>query len=265
MDTKQTPMHETRSLRNIRIVLCRPLYGGNVGSVCRAMMNMGLADLAIVKPGQVLDTHAIWTMSMHAYALYEGRREFDTLADAVATCHVVAGTTGRTGLYRAHARTPREWAPEFLASAQAGTVAIVFGPEDSGLTNDEIALCTRIIQIPSAPEYLSINLAQAVMICAYELYVASGQFEPVEEQSAEAPSELRERMLTAWEPALLKIGFMEPHTAEHMMLGIRRILSRGTLTERDVRILMGIARQTQWCADEMERLRMERKRDGNIE
>ena len=265
MDTEQTSMDETQPLQNIRIVLCRPLYGGNVGSVCRAMMNMGLADLAVVKPGQVLDTDAIWTMSMHAYSLYEGRQEFDTLADAVATCHVVAGTTGRTGLYRAHARTMREWAPEFVASAQAGTVAIVFGPEDSGLNNDEIALCTRIIQIPSSPEYLSINLAQAVMICAYELYVASGRFEPMEEPSVEATSELRERMLAAWEPALLKIGFMEPHTAEHMMLGIRRILSRGTLTERDVRILMGIARQTQWCVDEVERLRMERKRDGNIE
>ena len=85
--------------RNIRIVLCRPLYGGNVGSVCRAMMNMGLADLAVVRPGQPLDDSAIRQMSMHAYSIYEQCTQHPDLAEAVAECHVVAGTTGRKGLY----------------------------------------------------------------------------------------------------------------------------------------------------------------------
>lgn len=249
MDT--APMN----LDSIRIVLTRPLYGGNVGSVCRAMMNMGLSDLAIVTPSLGLHELEVRKMSLHAVELYENRSDFKTLADAVADCHVVAGTTARGGLYRAHSQTIREWAPDLVASAQAGKVAIVFGPEDDGLNNDEIALCNRLIEIPSTERYRSLNLSQAVMICCYELYSASGEFEADPERSPEATSVQRERMYEFWEKALLNIGFMDNDTSDHMMQGVRRILSRGSLTDRDVRILMGIARQTDWVADELRKHR----------
>ena len=243
------------SLENIRIVLSRPLYGGNVGSACRAMMNMGISDLAVVQPTQALHRDAIRKMSLDAYPIYENRVDYETLADAVADCHVVACTTARMGLYRAHARTLREWAPDLLKAAASGKTAIVFGPEDDGLKNEEVALCTRIVQIPSTEAYTSINLAQAVMLCCYELYVASGEFAPVEEASPEASSRQRELMFHIWERTLLHVGFMKEDMAEHMMLGLRRILSRGKLTDRDVRILMGIAKQADWCASEVDRLR----------
>jgi len=234
-------------LENIRIVLCRPIYGGNIGSVCRAMANMGLSDLAIAGAG-----HINWEdarkMACAAEAILANRKEMPTLGEAVADRTLVIGATARLGLYRQHALTPRESAPQILDAARNGRVALIFGPEDNGLNNLELEACNRLIQIPSSEAYRSLNLAQAVMICAYELFVAAEVFEPLGEKSVEANFSMKELMFGMWEEALLKIGFMEPDKARHMMLGVRRIFSRGKLTEDDVRILMGIARQTLWCA-----------------
>lgn len=235
------------SLDNIRIVLVNPLYGGNVGSVCRAMSNMGFSDLAIAAP-RSLDMDEARMMACHATEILESRSEFASLADAVADCGLVMAATARCGLYRRHAKSPREWAAKALEAAGSGKVALVFGREDNGLSNEEIALATQIIQIPTTPEYPSLNLAQAVMICCYEVFVAGGTHEPMVEKSPEAPSELRERMFAMWDETLMKIGFMKEDKEDHMMLGLRRILSRGPMTVDDVRILMGIARQTLWAA-----------------
>lgn len=236
-------------LENVRVVLVSPLYGGNVGSVCRAMGNMGLSDLAIASPGTI-DMEEAVMMACAATEILEGRREFPTLAEAIADCGQVVGTTARLGLYRSHSQTPREIAPKLLDAADTGKVAFVFGREDNGLSNEELALCTQIVQIPSTPELTSLNLSQAVLVCCYELYLASGSFEPSEEKSPEAPSALRERMFELWLKALLDIGFMKDDKADHMMLGLRRILSRGKMTEDDVKIMMGIARQAIWASGE---------------
>jgi len=232
---------------NIRIVLASPLYGGNVGAVCRAMANMGLSDLAVVAPRN-LDLDEARMMACHATDILDGRSEFGTLAEAVADCGLVMVTTAREGLYRRHAKTPREWAGKALEAAGTGKVALVFGREDNGLSNEELELATQIIRIPTTPEYPSLNLAQAVMVCCYELFVANGTYEPPVEKTPEAPSELRERMFAMWDDTLMKIGFMKDDKEDHMMLGLRRILSRGPLTVDDVRILMGIARQTLWAS-----------------
>ena len=245
-------MAENRSaqaLHNIRIVLCRPIYGGNIGSVCRVMANMGLSDLALVAPAEI-DWNEASKMACAAQAILESRKTSETIAQAAADCVLVVGATARMGLYRQHAATPREAAPPILASAGNGKVALVFGPEDNGLDNIELAACNRLIQIPSSAKYRSLNLSHAVMICAYELFIATGTFEPLGEKSTEATAKMKEHMFTMWEQTLLEIGFMEPDKAHHMMLGLRRIFSRGQLTEDDVRILMGIARQTLWSAEQ---------------
>jgi TrmH family RNA methyltransferase len=232
-------------LDRIRIVLVAPLYGGNVGSVCRAMANTGLSDLVLVAPPG-LDMDEAKKMAVSAGAILEARREVQTLAEAVADCGLVMGATARIGLYRQHAATPRELAPRALEAAEQGPVALVFGREDKGLSNEEIAVCTHLIRIPSHPAYLSLNLAQAVMVCAYELFVAAGIFEAPVEKSAEAPGDLRERLFGLWRETLLDIGFMTEEKADHMMLGLRRVWSRGKMTVDDVNILMGIARQMRW-------------------
>ena len=239
------------ALDNIRIVLVNPIYGGNVGSACRAMMNMGLSQLVLVDPRPEMNLKEAATMACHAGEILDHRRVFATTAEAVADCGLVAGTSNRGGLYRDHARTPREWAAPLLAAALDAPVALLFGSEDNGLSLEDLALCTQFIRIPSSEAYKSLNLAMSVMVCAYELFTASGTFEAPLERSPECPSAMREAMFAKWRRALLAIGFMTDDTADHMMLGLRRILSRGTLTEKDVQILLGMAAQTLWAADQI--------------
>lgn len=240
------------ALANIRIVLCRPIYGGNIGSVCRAMANMGLSHLTLVNAVNI-DWQEASKMACSAQEILNNIKPAVSIAEAVADCTLVVGATARLGLYRQHAAAPRECAFLILEAARSGKVALIFGPEDNGLNNLELEFCNRLIQIPSSEKYRSLNLAQAVMICVYELFTASGVFEPIGEKSPDAAAHMKEHMFAMWEDALLRIGFMEPDKARHMMLGIRRIFSRGKLTEDDVRILMGIARQTTWCADQWQK------------
>ncbi len=238
-------------LDHIRIVLVNPVYGGNVGSACRAMMNMGLSQLVLVNPRPGLNPEAALQMACHAGEIFKNRRVCAATAEAVADCGLVAGTSNRGGLYREHSKTPREWAPRLLAAAAAAPVAVLFGSEDNGLSLEDLALCTQFIRIPSSENYKSLNIAMSVMVVAYELFTAAGIFEPPQERSLECPSAMREAMFAKWRRALLDIGFMTPDTADHMMLGIRRILSRGPLTEKDVQILLGMASQTQWAANQL--------------
>lgn len=248
-----------RPLSNIRIVLVSPIYGGNVGAVCRAMKNMGIRRLVIAAPRSSFDADAARVMACHAADIFRRRIETPTLQEAVADCGLVAGATARGGLYRAHARTPRTWARHLFAAARKAPVALVFGPEDNGLSNDDLAACTQIIRIPSSRAYPALNLSQAVMLCAYELFLVGGDVEEPVESSPEATAVMRERMFALWREALLSIGFMKADKADHMMLGLRRILARSPLTEKDVRILVGMARQTRWCGRELEKERSVRR------
>ena len=234
--------------RNIRVVLVSPLYAGNIGSVCRAMANMGLSRLVVVKP-RVEDSD--WPnaakMAVHATDILDAMQVVPTLAEAVADCAAVAGATARDGLYRQHVKLARDVAPELLQIAAGGQVALVFGREDNGLENDEIQLCTHLVRIPSAPGYRSLNLAQAAMVCMYELYAASAVYAPPDEKSPPASAGHRKRLFEIWRAAMLEIGFMKEDKADHMMQGFARIFSRGIRTEDDANIMLGVARQAQWA------------------
>ncbi|MCX7817643.1 MAG: RNA methyltransferase [Kiritimatiellae bacterium] len=242
-------------LRRIRIVLVRPIYGGNIGSVCRAMKNFGLRDLVIAGGGPREDMASLHPMAAHAHDIWRAHRDAPSLADAVADCGLVVGTTGRGGLYRSHAVEPRRAVPRILTAAADRRVALVFGPEDDGLTNEDLALCPLLIRIPNSPAYPSMNLAMAVAVCAYELYVTAGQFEPPAERTPEATMEAKARLFDMWRQMLLEIGFMQPHKADHMMLGFLRAFSRGPLSDADVRLLMGVCRQARWLAAQYRRYR----------
>lgn len=244
-------------LAHIRVVLVRPIYGGNLGAVCRAMKNMGLSRLVLVRPNPDLDFYEAQKYALHAEDVLAARAQVDSVAEAVGDCAVVAATTGLKGLYRSHAKSPRELAPRLLESAQQHQVALVFGPEHHGLSNEEMQVATHLITIPSAPAYSSLNLAQAVMVCAYELYLASQQYQPPKEFHPEAPVVMRERLFDLWRQMLLDVKFCDEVKIDHMMMGFRRIFGRGYLSEADVNILMGLARQASWCAQ-----RMSAKEDG---
>jgi len=240
-------------LENVRVVLVEPISGGNVGSVCRAINNNGISDLAIVNPHPKIDWEEAAKLACNAKHQLDARREFQTLKEAIADCTVVAGTSARTGFYRDIAYTPRDFAPIALESAAHHKIALVFGREDKGLYNEELALCTHILQIPSSNMYRSLNLAQAVMVCCYELFVATGKFVPSKEKAEEAPSELRERMFDLWNRMMIETEFTQPQKLNHMMMGLRRIFSRGKLTVPDVKILMGLAKRAIWIKEQWDK------------
>jgi tRNA/rRNA methyltransferase len=243
-------------LQNIRIILVEPKYAGNIGSVCRVMMNMGITDLALVSPGEHLDWDEARKLAFRAEPVIDRIQKFPTLAEAVADCTVVAGTSARTGFYRDHAFLPRDLAPVLLDSAAHHPCALVFGREDKGLFNEELALCTHILNIPSSELYRSLNLSHAVMVCCYELFLLANNpsYAPPEECSPEADGRMRERLYEAWSAMMLETGFCEPEKLDHMMLGLRRIFSRGKLTVNDIKILLGLAKQARWAAAERQRL-----------
>lgn len=237
-------------LGNIRVVLVNPMFGGNLGSVCRAMNNNGLTDLAVVDPRPDMDMDEARKFSCNARAQLEARKEYATLAEAVADCTVVAGASARTGFYRDTAYSPRDFAAIGLESAKDHKIALVFGREDKGLFNEELALCTHIIQIPSSDLYTSLNLSHAVYVCCYEMFYASGLFRPSEESAAEASTDLRERMFGIWRKMMTETEFVHDQKLDHMMMGLRRIFNRGKLTVPDCKILMGLAKQSIWVSEQ---------------
>lgn len=234
------------SLTNLRIVLVRPQHSGNIGAVARAMRNFGILDLVLVNPAQ-LCREAAATMAVHARDLLDTMQVHTSLRAAIADCQVVVGTTCRPGLYRDGALPPRTLAPQLVTAAAANRVALVFGPEDSGLFNDDLQLCHRLMTIPTDPAYTSLNVSQAVLLCCYEVFLAAHN------QSTMLPrplavAERQELMYEKLKGALLKIGFLHRDNPEHIMFALRRMLGRAGLEERDVQILLGLARQIDWYA-----------------
>lgn len=236
-------------LDNIRIVLVGTLYSGNVGSVCRAMANMGIHDLVLAANRLCDDWREAERLAVHATDILSAAKRFDTVAEAIADCHAIIGSTARGGLYRQTVKTPAELAPSILELALQGKVAILFGREDQGLNNEEIGLCTHLCRIPVDPNYQSLNLSQAVLLICYELYGATGTYEqPVIEKAPLSTAAERAVLMGKWRKAMLDIGFMDEEKAAHMMQGFQRIFSRGIRTSDDARIMIGVSRQAQWSA-----------------
>jgi tRNA/rRNA methyltransferase len=247
-------------LANIRIVLIRPRGSGNIGSIARAMKNMGQSELAIVGEAR---TRSFWAraMAVHGREILENAEVYNSLREAIADCTLVIGTTCRSGLYRKHSRTPRELAPDILAAAQTGKVALIFGPEDHGLSNKDIEHCQQLMTIPAHPDYQSLNVAQAAIICLYELYLES--LAPRQTSGIQrAPAEDVERLFDRMRAVLLKIGFLDSENPEHMLLAFRRILGRAGLEDKDVRIFTGLFRQIEWYTDQGWKVLEEKRRRG---
>jgi tRNA/rRNA methyltransferase len=247
-------------LTNIRIVLVAPRGSGNIGSVARAMKNFGLGDLAIVGRGR---TESFWARAMatHAKDILKGARRFATLREAVADCGLVVGTTCRGGLYREHSRSPRVTAPEIVAAARSGKCALVFGPEDHGLDNDDLRHCQVLITIPTDDAHSSLNLAQAATVCLYDIFLAALEKIPAEAIDR-APAEDIARLFDRMKTSLLEIGYLDAQNPEHILFAFRRIFGRAGLEEKDVRILTGMFRQIEWYANEGWKTVAEKKRKG---
>ena len=240
--------------------MVRPRGSGNIGSVARAMKNTGVGDLAIVGPAR---TQSFWAkaMAVHGRDILADAKRYPTLREAIAECTLVVGTTCRPGLYRSHSQSPREVAPTMVEATTKGKVALIFGPEDHGLSNKDLEHCQLLITIPTHPDYQSLNVAQAAVICLYELYVAA--LAPVENRGIErARAEDFERLFDIMRHSLLKIGFLDSENPEHMLLAFRRIFGRAGLEDKDVRILTGMFRQIEWYVNQGWKVVEEKEKRG---
>lgn len=236
--------------KNISIVLFRPKYAGNVGAAARAAKNMGIHDLIIVGTTN-LEQEVMRQRSTHLAAdVLDRIQYFDSLEEALGGFHYIVGTTARTGRARGPFWSPRAAASEIAEVSQKNKIALLFGPEDTGLANDQLRLCHRVVTIPSSREFTSLNLAQAVMILCYEIFIASPETVavPWSPPKLALASEL-EGMYGQIKGLLGKIGFLNPENPEYWMLDLRRFFSRSGLSSREVKIIRGICRQMEWHAD----------------
>ncbi len=229
---------------HISIVLCRPQFAGNVGAVARCGKNMGI-DRLVVVGNPNLDPDEMYRRATHVAAgVIDGIRHVDNLEAALADFQYVVGTTARLGNARGPVVSPREMAEKVAAISQENRIALLFGPEDAGLTNDELRFCHLAVNIPTA-EFKSLNLSHAVMILCYEIfaYRSSGEGRFV---SKLASSRELEGMYGQVASLLMKIGFLNSQNPEYWMMHIRRLLSRTGLYSKEVKIVRGICRQMDW-------------------
>ncbi len=239
-------------LQELRVVLFRPKYAENVGSVARAMLNMGASRLVLVDPQGYDMDRAAPLATVHARHILEGALITATLAEALAGTSLAIGTTARTGGWRKGLLTPAKAAPEALARLhEGGGVALVFGPEDRGLTNEETSLCDQLVMIPASPQCTSLNLSQAVLILLYECHqlALTKPFEPAGPPTErDASFEERQALFANMQQALAAIDFLKDQNAEYWMMPVRRFFSRFRLRRNEFNLLMGICRQVRSVA-----------------
>jgi TrmH family RNA methyltransferase len=231
-------------LSDVDVVLVRAARPANVAAACRAMKNMGLRTLRLVGRPAGLDDPEARAVAYGAWDVLDGAAVHDTLREAVAGSTLVVGTSGRR---TADAWTPRRLATEAASRAGSGRLSLVFGPEATGLTNDELALCHVRVHIPTVPEHSSLNLAQAVLVLGYEMLL-SAETPTLADATPRASAGETESALDDLRAALLGVGYLNPDNPEAILAELRRLIARAGPTPREVALLRGLARQIAWAA-----------------
>jgi TrmH family RNA methyltransferase len=222
----------------VRIVLIDPSHPGNIGSVARAMKNMALADLVLVRPRSF--PHAESTaLAAGADDILAGARIVESVAQAVADCGFIAGTTSRPRSYYWEFTTPRDVAGRIVALGPENRAALLFGSERYGLATEDLNLCNVLVRIPANPQYCSLNLAMSVQLAAYEIFMAREQPQShTQLEMALAPSGDVEHFYAHLHEVLNEIDF-EDRTG-HLMERLRRLFNRAQLDRNELNILRGI-------------------------
>lgn len=230
----------------IRIVLAQTSHPGNIGASARAMKTMGLSDLRLVAPLRYPCAEAT-AMASGADDLLARASVHDDLDGALSGCRLVVGTSARQRSLRWPELSPREAANALVEAAATGPVALLFGREQSGLSNEELDRCHSLVTIPADSAYSSLNLAQAVQVLAYELRLAG--LERVERDMASslgapedepATADMLEGLYEHMERTLITLDFLDPENPRHLMRRLRRLFGRSALTVNEVNILRGI-------------------------
>lgn len=235
---------DTNPLDAIRIVLVAPQHPGNIGAAARAMLVMGLRNLVLVRPRRFPDEQAR-AMASGATSVLEQARVVATLEEAVADCAWVVGTSARQRHLGDEPLLPDQAAQSLLEAGQRGHVALVFGCERTGLTNEEVERCHRLTQISANPEYSSLNLANAVQLYSYELRKAAITPAPVS-RKPEHPwyqpptAEQMEQFYEHLQRVLTLTGFLDPSNPRLLMRRLRQLFNRANPDMNELNILRGV-------------------------
>jgi TrmH family RNA methyltransferase len=233
-------MPENERLQRIRIVLVEPTHPGNIGAVARAMKTMGLSRLHLVRPRSFPSAVATARAAGADDILFDARVH-DDFVSAIAHCGWVVGATARPRRLPAEELLPDLCAARVLEKAAASEVALVFGRESSGLSNQEVERCNGIVTIPTEPTFASLNIASAVQVLGYEIrrqlpsLSAATNAGPVP-----ASVESMERFYSSMEQTLVEIGYLDPEAPKQLMRRLRRLFSRANPDAIELNILMGI-------------------------
>lgn len=235
-------MNPPSALERVRIVLSRTSHPGNIGAAARAMKTMGLTRLYLVNPKFFPDPQAD-AMAAGATDVLEAARVCSTLAEALVGTISATALTARRRELATEPRWARDAAAELASQASVGEVALVFGNETSGLSNDEVSLCKQWALIPTDADFRSLNLAQAVQIMSYELRLAAvgaGVPPRVTEVGDPASHQEVEALVAHLERAAVASGFLDPAQPKRLMPRMRRLFSRAGLEKEEVNILRGM-------------------------
>jgi len=243
-------------LRNLAVVLRSPKYPENVGAAARVARNMGVGRLLVVAERPPDHDRAMKMATHHAADLIEHLEFHQDLGQALSPFGWVAATTARTGRQRRNLVSPRQAAADLVPLLAENRVALLFGPEDRGLTNQDLAHCNTLITIPTA-DFSSLNLAQAVAVCCYEFLVAAMEQQHGQGSSSKvvrlAEHHELQGMYAHLEEALRRVGFLREADGEYWMKNIRSFLGRVGLTAREARLIRGVCRQFIWYEEQREK------------
>ena len=252
-------MPATVNLKNVSIILTRPRYPENIGAAARAMRNMGLEQLIVVDP-QNYDMSRVLKMATHgAVEVVEQIKVYEDLRTALEPLSYIVGTTARLGGQRQLVGSAARLAQKLAPISAENQVGLLFGPEDRGLTNEDIRLCHELVNIPTAG-FSSLNLAQAVMVVCYELrrYNQPGgkTFVPRLAKRHELDG-----MSAQLKDILVRISYIQPDNPDYFMNNLRHFGTRLKLRAKEVSIIRGICRQIDWYGKECYRNGLEDRRD----
>jgi TrmH family RNA methyltransferase len=238
-------------LEDISVLLVETQSAANIGSVARAMKNMGLQELILVNSRTVL-TQDAYQLACGAADVLDRCQRFDSLLEALKPFNLSVGTSSRRVSWIPTVLAPGDLAERLVDLSQGSKIALVFGPERTGLTNEHLYLCQWLVTIPSNPKFESLNLAQAVAIVGYELYqrlLGARLGRGVGMACLDQVEDFFEHLGNC----LLEIGFLNDQSSERIMATLRQILGRASLEDRDVSILRGILRQWSWYAEKLKK------------
>lgn len=248
-DLLSKPPPSTNFLDRIRIVLIETSHPGNIGAAARAMKTMGLSRLFLVNPKHFPNAEAT-SRASGADDVLSRAVVCDSLDEALAGCVDVVGASARLRSLTWPQLNPRDCAVRMGSSAEQGDVALLFGRERSGLSNEELDRCRFLVHIPSNPDYQSLNIAAAVQVLCYELAVEAnlgdgvvkpGQAGHVGDGEGEiASADDQDRLMEHMQQALIEVDFLNPDTPKHLMRRLRRLFNRAELRKEEVNILRGI-------------------------